>query len=141
MAANERMKDPSVLVTNESLSLSLATSHSTRHVGFSISSCVSVSMVTLQLCMQSTALRKGEEVQNVHLALDVEGMFAVHFFLQEMIFHICGAPGTQRYLHQGSLKVHQGQHQLPAVSSREKCRNTARLLWQICRVLPATSKL
>lgn len=58
MAADERMKDPLVHVINESSSLSLATSHSTRNVGFNISSCVSVSMVTLQLCMHSTPLQK-----------------------------------------------------------------------------------
>lgn len=47
MAANEGMKDSLVPMIHESLSLSLATSHSTRNVGFNISSCVSVSMVTL----------------------------------------------------------------------------------------------
>lgn len=58
MAANEGMKDLLVLEINESPSLSLATSHSTRNVGFNISSCVTVSMVTLQLCMHSTPLQK-----------------------------------------------------------------------------------
>lgn len=94
MAANEGMKDLLVLEINESPSLSLATSHSTRNVGFNISSCVTVSMVTLQLCMHSTPLQKGEEIHNVPLALVVERIFGVHFSLQEILFYKCRAAGS-----------------------------------------------
>lgn len=90
MVANEGMKDPLILLINERPSLSPATS--TRNVGFDISSCVSVSMVTLQLCMHSTPLQKGEEIHNVHLAPVMERVFGVRCSLKE-ILHRCVAAG------------------------------------------------
>lgn len=93
MAANEGVKDLLVLMINKSPSLSLATSHSTRNVGFNISSYVSVSMVTLQSCMHSAPLQKGEEIHKVHLDPVMARIFDGCCSLQEVLFHRCGAAG------------------------------------------------
>lgn len=123
MAANEGMKDLLVLVINESSSLSLATSHSTRSVGFNISSRVSVSMVTLQFCMHSTALQKNEDIHNVHLAPVVERTTTY-------------TPNQTKGPSRPTPISGNGKQLVP----REKSRNMARVLWQIPRIIPGSSK-
>lgn len=104
IAANEGLKDPLVLLINESLSLSLATSHSTHSAGFNISSCVSVSMVTMHFCLHSIHLQKREEIHSFHLFAVVETIFGVCSSSHEILFTDVGHLASQQ-LHQARPKV------------------------------------